>query len=52
MGQTLLDALRLLATVEHNVLAIVLLSLAVSGLAVVFGSAIGLRDRRGRAKAR
>jgi tungstate transport system permease protein len=42
MGQTLRDALRLLATLEHTVLAIVLLSLFVSGLAVAFGSLLGL----------
>ncbi len=42
MGQTLLDALHLLATLEHGVLEIVLLSLFVSGLAVVSGTLLGL----------
>jgi tungstate transport system permease protein len=42
MAQTLLDALALLASREHNVVAIVLLSVTVSGLAVVCATLIGL----------
>ncbi|HEU0201045.1 MAG TPA: ABC transporter permease [Burkholderiaceae bacterium] len=42
MSQTLLEALTLLAQLEHRVLAIVLLSLAVSSTAVAIGTLIGL----------
>ncbi|HTT09861.1 MAG TPA: ABC transporter permease [Burkholderiaceae bacterium] len=42
MAQTLLDALALLGDLQHDLLAIVLLSVTVSGLAVVFATLIGL----------
>jgi len=42
VAQTLLDALALLGDLQHDLLAIVLLSVTVSGLAVVFATLIGL----------
>jgi tungstate transport system permease protein len=42
MAQTLLDALSLIAGLEHDVVAIVLLSVTVSGLAVTCATLIGL----------
>jgi len=42
LGHTLLDALQLLAELEHGVLDIVLLSLTVSGTAVAFSTLLGL----------
>jgi tungstate transport system permease protein len=42
MGETLAEAVRLLATLEHGVLQIVLLSLFVSGFAVLLGTLLGL----------
>jgi len=43
MVQTLLDALALIAGLEHDVAAIVLLSVTASGLAVTCATLLGLR---------